>query len=144
MEPFCFMTWLTNQNPSISSDWKKKCFHMVLEHFNRLVNDHANFIPPKGGVEARKCLFGSLLWNKLAIKSFQLHFMLSSLLQQVILDILKHSERNEVLIFLFDPAAVENACFWNGAQQLSFLFSFEASNTCVKMVFALPATKKQW
>lgn len=49
MEPFCFMTRVTNQNPSISSDWKKKCFHMVLEHFNRLVNDHANFIPPKGG-----------------------------------------------------------------------------------------------
>lgn len=53
---------------------------MVLEHFNRLVNDHANFIPPKrggGGGSKKVSMFGSLLWNKLAIKSFQLHFMLS-------------------------------------------------------------------
>lgn len=144
MEAFCFMTWVTNQNPSISSDWKKKCFHVVLEHFNRLVNDHANLIPPKGG-GARKCLFGSVLWNKLAIKSFQLHFMLSITSSTGYTGYSETQWKKWSSHFSFwssCSSAVENACFWNGAQQLSFQFSFEASNTCVKMVFALPATKK--
>lgn len=99
----------------------------------------------KGGGSKKVSMFGSVLWNKLAIKSFQLHFMLSITSSTGYTGYSETQWKKWSSHFSFwssCSSAVENACFWNGAQQLSFQFSFEASNTCVKMVFALPATKK--